>query len=118
MRTRKLMFLGACVLILMVVSGCRLNLIRLNKRLDRWHSLKEKASVENKVSFARKSLLFFLKTTDFQRGRESLVTEAERLRYHERMCDMQVFLIDYHAGRALSFLKKSEEDWERATAEW
>jgi len=115
---KRSIFTVACLLILAAVAGCRINVYRLNKRLDRWESIKDKASVKDKVRFARESLIFFLSTPDLQRGRESLVTEAERLHYHERMCAMQIFLIDYHAGRALSYLAEGNEDWEKARIEW
>ncbi|HUU29493.1 MAG TPA: hypothetical protein VM123_16950 [archaeon] len=118
MQKRKILFLVCCALILLVAAGCRLNIIRLNNRIDRWQSMKKKSSVEGRVRFANQSLFFFLTTVDFQRSRETLVTEAERLHYHQRLADMQVFLMDYYAGRALSFLSEGKEDWERAAAEW
>ena len=60
-------------------SGCRLNVNRLNKRIERWQTLQAKeGDTERKVKFARESLAFFLNTLDFQRSRETLVTEAER----------------------------------------
>ncbi|MEA2064463.1 MAG: hypothetical protein U9P14_12240 [Gemmatimonadota bacterium] len=105
------------LMVLTVAAGCRLNLRRLNKRLDRWEALEKKGTPDQKVQFAVKSLRFFLETPDIQRGRESLLSEPERLRYHSRMGSMQVFLIDYHASRALEALE-TDNDWERAALEW
>ncbi len=98
-------------------SGCRLNVNRLNKRIERWQTLQAKeGDTERKVKFARESLAFFLNTLDFQRSRETLVTEAERLQYHEKMSIMQVFLMDHHAGLALEAAVKG--DWVTGDLEW
>ncbi|MEA1996868.1 MAG: hypothetical protein U9N45_04490, partial [Gemmatimonadota bacterium] len=115
---RKTILFCACTLILTAATGCRINIIRLNNRIERWESVKKKSSIEDKVKFARESLLFFLNTTDFQRGRETLVSEAERLTYHRLTSGMHVFLLDYHAGLALGYLEKGAEDWELAAAQW
>ncbi|MCE5272896.1 hypothetical protein LLH00_16575 [bacterium] len=98
-------------------SGCRLSVNRLNKRLDRWESLRNKeGDTERKVKFARESLAFFLNTLDFQRSKETLVSEAERLQYHEKMSGMQVFLLDYHAGLAMQAAEAG--DWATGDLEW
>jgi len=98
-------------------TGCRLSVNRLNKRLDRWQSLSQKeGNTERKVKFARESLAFFLNTVDFQRSKETLVSEAERLQYHEKLSGMQVFLLDYHAGQALKAAEAG--DWTTGDLEW
>ncbi|MBN2287847.1 MAG: hypothetical protein JXQ83_00845 [Candidatus Glassbacteria bacterium] len=114
---KKLSLILCLLIVLPLAEGCRLKVRRLNKRIARWESLEKKGTVEQKVKFAKESLFFFLNTEDLQRGRETLVTEAERLRYHQIMSRMQVFLIDYHAGRALEYLDR-DNDWEAAAAEW
>jgi len=107
-----------CVLIILpLAANCQLKIRRLNKRIERWESLNQKGTVEQKAKFARESLVLFLNTVDVQRGRETLVTEAQRLRYHHSMSRMQVFLIDYHASRTLEFLEQ-DKDWEKAATEW
>jgi tetratricopeptide (TPR) repeat protein len=107
-----------CVLIILPLAvNCQLKIRRLNKRIERWESLNKKGTVEQKAKFARESLVLFLNTVDVQRGRETLVSEAERMRYHQSMSRMQVFLIDYHASRALEFLEQ-DKDWAKAAAEW
>ncbi len=114
---RKFNLLLCVLIILLLAASCQLKIRRLNKRIERWESLKQKGTIEQKVKFARESLILFLNTVDVQRGRETLVTEAERLRYHHLMSRMQVFMIDYHASRALEFLEE-DKDWKKAAAEW
>jgi len=100
---RKLNLLLCVLIVLSLGASCRLKIRQLHK--------------EQKARFARESLIFFLNAVDLQRGRETLVTEAERLRYHQIMSRMQVYLIAYHAGRALQFLQ-AEKDWQSAAVEW
>ena len=114
---RKMNLMLCLLIILGLTASCRLKIRQLNKRIQRWESLEKKGSLDQKARFARESLKFFLNTLDFQRGRETLVTEAERLRYHHIMSRPQVFLIDYYAGRALECLE-TDKDWESAAAEW
>ena len=117
---KKLIKLFFLALFVASLSGCRVNMIRLDNRIEKWHSLKEKkkASAESMAKFANKTIYFFLTTIDFQRSREAVVTEAERLAYQQKLCDMQVFLIDYYARRALEAISGGEKDWERAEREW
>lgn len=114
---RKFNLLLCVLIILSLAASCQLKIRRLNKRIERWESLEKKGTIEQKVKFARESLILFLNTVDVQRGRETLVTEAERLHYHHLMSRMQVFMIDYHASRALEFLEE-DKDWKKAAAEW
>jgi tetratricopeptide (TPR) repeat protein len=117
-KTMRKMNLLLCVLVILpLLSGCRLKVRRLNKRIQKWESLQLKGATEQKAKFAKESLVFFLNTVDLQRSKEALVTESERLRYHSEMSSMQVFLIDYHAERALRLLDEGNQ-WEAAALEW
>lgn len=114
---RKPVLLLLLLVLTTAASGCRLNVNRLNKRIDRWQTLRAKeGDTGRKVKFARESLTFFLNTLDFQRSRETLVTEAERLQFHEKMSSMQVFLMDYHASLALEAANRG--DWTAGDLEW
>ncbi|OGG00732.1 MAG: hypothetical protein A3F83_14675 [Candidatus Glassbacteria bacterium RIFCSPLOWO2_12_FULL_58_11] len=117
----KKMILGLTLaLTLAGLAGCHLSVYRLDKRLEKWNSMKDRSSVavEKKVRFARESITFFLTNTDFQRSKEIVISEAERLTYHRRMCSMQVFLMDYYASRALACQELSPPDWQEGREEW
>ena len=118
MHVKKILLFAICLVTLVAASGCRLNIIRLNKRIDRWESMKQKASAQDKFDFAVETLFFFLTTEDFQRSKEAVVTEAERLRYHQVLSDMQIYLMGYYADRALSSISGGKEDWDQGQAEW
>lgn len=117
---KKLVILFTLALVAVNLTGCRINVIRLDNRIEKWHSMKEKkkASQESMVKFANKTIYFFLTTIDFQRSREAVVAEAERLGYHNKLTSPQIFLIDYYAGRALEEVSGEEKDWELAAVEW
>ena len=113
---KKRLLLILVLLPCLAVTGCRLSINRLNKRIDRWESIKKDGFTEKNVKFARETLFYFLNTVDFQRSRESLVSEGERLQYHQKLSALQVFLMDYHAAQALAHVEKG--DWPAADREW
>ena len=117
---KKPIILFILALVVVNLAGCHINVIRLENRLEKWHSMKEKkkASVESMAKFANETIYFFLTTIDFQRSREAVITDAERLGYHLKLSSMQIFLIDYYATRALKAISGEEKDWERAAVEW
>lgn len=112
----KHMLLLPFLLLCLTVSGCRVSINRLNKRIDRWESIRKDGFTRSNVRFARETLFYFLNTVDFQRSGEALVTESERLQYHRKLGDIQVFLLDYHATQALEHLDSG--DLEAADLEW
>ncbi len=117
---KKLIILFTLALAGANLTGCHINVIRLDNRIEKWQSLKKKkeASLESMARFANETIYFFLTTIDFQRSREAVINDAKRLRYHHKLTSMQVFLIDYYAKRALEAISGEEKDWERAALEW
>ncbi len=116
---KKLILLFTLALAGANLTGCHINVIRLDNRIEKWQSLKKKkASPESMVRFANETIYFFLTTIDFQRSKEAVINDAKRLRYHHKLTSMQVFLIDYYAKRALEAISGEEKDWERAALEW
>ena len=114
--------LVASVLVLALAvgaAGCKLKINRLEKRLDRWQSMQSNDSdPEKKYRFARESAIFFLISDELQRIRDAIVTEQERLTYHRQMAQMQIFMIDYHASKALAAISVNSPDWELGRTEW
>lgn len=117
---KKLIILFSLALAGANLTGCHINVIRLDNRIEKWHSMKEKkkASAESMAKFANETIYFFLTTIDFQRSKEAVIDDAKRLRYHHKLTSMQVFLIDYYARRALEAISGQEKDWEQAALEW
>jgi tetratricopeptide (TPR) repeat protein len=117
---KKLIILFSLALAGANLTGCHINVIRLDNRIEKWHSMKEKkkASAESMVKFANETIYFFLTTIDFQRSREAVIDDAVRLGYHHKLTSIQVFLIDYYARRALEAISGQEKDWEQAALEW
>ncbi len=116
---RKLLLAILAVFALSALNGCRINVLRLDKRLDRWESLRAKgAGPEKLVPFARETIVLFLNNPDFQRTKEMVVTEAERLEYQQRLTDMQLYLAGYHADQALELSQGPAADWEAAHRQW
>jgi len=116
---KKNIWLMAVLLALALTAGCNLKVIQLNKRLDRWDKMLARGENPDKMyDFARKSIYFFLINPVFQRSKETVVTEQERLIFHRRMTSMQVFMIDYHARKALEAVDRPGPDWELGQTHW
>ena len=101
-----------------LTEGCRIEVNRMNKRLTRWQELSKSDNTQRKVDFARESLIYFLSTPAIQRGRETTVSDAERLTFHHKATPMQVFLIDYYASEALKSIDTAPPDWKQAQKNW
>lgn len=112
-------WLFAALLVLSVSAGCNLKVYQLEKRIERWEAMQRKdTDPEKMASFARESILFFLRNSQLQRTKEATVSQQERLNYHRILTSMQVYLISLHAGRAVAAVDRPDPDWELGRAEW
>jgi len=84
---KKLIILFSLALAGANLTGCHINVIRLDNRIEKWQSMKEKkkASAESMAKFANETIYFFLTTIDFQRSKEAVIDDAVRLRYHHKL---------------------------------
>ncbi|MFH1071407.1 MAG: hypothetical protein V1794_17445 [Candidatus Glassbacteria bacterium] len=116
---RKLLIWALSALVLAGAGGCKLKINRLEKRIERWQSMQGRdIDPEKKYRFARESAIFFLTNDEFQRPREAVVSDQDRLNYHRKLAQMQIYIIEYHAGRALAAISGDSPDWELGRAEW
>jgi len=116
---KRIYWLCAALLALSVSAGCNLKVYQLEKRIERWEAMQRKdTNPEKMASFARESILFFLRSPQLQRTQETEISQQERLNYHRKLTTMQVFLISLHAGRAVAAVDRPDPDWELGKAEW
>ncbi|MBW7997839.1 MAG: hypothetical protein FVQ81_14970 [Candidatus Glassbacteria bacterium] len=109
----------AVMLAVTLSAGCNLKVNQLNKRLDRWRSMQSKqADPEKLYEFARESLLFFLKNPALQRTKEAVISQQERINYHRKLTQMQMYLMSYHARKATEAVEGPSPDWELGRLEW
>lgn len=111
--------ISAILLALAFASGCSLKVNQINRRIDRWHSMQEdQADPQKMYDFATQSLMFFLNSGELQRTNEAVVSQQERLALHREMSSMQMYLLSWHASRALEAVEKPDPDWQLGRLEW
>ncbi len=116
---KKSYLLFAALLSLSVSAGCNLKLYQLDKRIERWETMRRKgADPEKMAAFATESILFFLRSPQLQRTKEATISQQERLNYHRKLTPMQLYLVSLHAGRAVAAVDRPDPDWELGRAQW